>query len=915
MAGPTRVEAENALAAQRELAQSTRKLAKTQELLTRAEEAQIDLEERRSNAAARIQNEGPSARASDRLWTAEMNVRRARGLAPPRQPEAGGPVRPIAEQYRQELRSRQQAVLEAKIASPRREPDLGLGERTSPTASNLTDARRAELRARLPIMGQAGSAIDMGSAGRLPSASVGTVEEMEMRARLRARMPINEQTPAAVDMGRATPAETAEQARARKQATLDERLRKPSAPLDLSVGPAGPSSGGSEVEKRRAELRARMGIGGAAPVPVNMTPPPFQPTVRQLAARRAADEANKKAALGDEFHYEGMDVRGGSVSGKVRARDRKHAEELIAAKGHFVEQLSKIDGGDGQKKPSAQSGKGGGKGGGSDGEGGILNMLRYRGMHTVLGAHLGPMAQMGGLFGAGTAGGAGMAGAGAATTGMAMATGAMSHTAKAMEVLGNSTMTAAQKSDELARSLPVVGNLVAAFIELREAVKGTAEGMRQSKLAEPKLRLKQEEQHALAMLKGRMAHPGRTITDFGDRAEPGTTMGHEVSGHFRRAAALRGIAATPIQAPLMPVGQGYQAQLAYQEKAILHQPEVERQRAGAELEAAKKTEEDAAQRLKDLEAQGEGLKKRATLMGELATRERKAEGEPSEGAPTATVAGMQAAAGSRTKRFSQWLGETIGGSATGLARRVGINTRNKGDAANVLPTPRQVLGLDPAAERNKVGREVAGKQEQEALNAVLLNRQQIQQAITQQQEASVSVAQKESDVRKADLAIAKSKLEVLKQQIQTISAQATRVGGMSEIDKSLGLAAARHVKRHGLRATPMEMRQRAAQFAPEWLQKEQERAGLEDPATKAAKAEGFFQEGDAVKKAIEAQKIQTEVQVKISLDEAALSDRIVAALARSFEKLVANIKSEFNARLAHMEAGQGRGQNDRGNGR
>ncbi len=213
------------------------------------------------------------------------------------------------------------------------------------------------------------------------------------------------------------------------------------------------------------------------------------------------------------------------------------------------------------------------------------------------------------------------------------------------------------------------------------------------------------------------------------------------------------------------------------------------------------------------------------------------------------------------------------------------------------------------AERDKAGREQAGMQEQTALNAVLLNRKEIQAGILQQQEATNVAAQKESEVRKKDNEIAKSKLELLKQQIQTMQSQATRVGGMSEMEKAMGLAAARHVKQHGIKATPMEMRARAAQFAPEYMRAEQEKAGLEDPATRAAKAEGFFMQGDAKEKALEAQKVQTQVNVNVSLDEAQLSERIVQALERSFAKLVDNIKSEFQARSGQVEAGQRRAAN------
>ncbi len=225
------------------LAEAAKRLTERMDLLSKAEQSLAEMEQRRARAATSINvrelvtGRGPTKRQLGEIEESEMDVRRARGLAPPLQPRGGGPIPPTAGAYSQQVRGAQQELLAAKLAGPRQEPAFGLGAATGATGAANTDAERlAALRARMPIGGQAPTPIDMGrvqeeaktafpgtiSIGRQPG--TGTVEEMARREELRARMGIGGKAPVPVDMGRSEPAKTD---RERRQAALDAALNRP----------------------------------------------------------------------------------------------------------------------------------------------------------------------------------------------------------------------------------------------------------------------------------------------------------------------------------------------------------------------------------------------------------------------------------------------------------------------------------------------------------------------------------------------------------------------------------------------------------------------------------------------------------------------------------------------------------------
>jgi hypothetical protein len=223
--------------------------------------------------------------------------------------------------------------------------------------------------------------------------------------------------------------------------------------------------------------------------------------------------------------------------------------------------------------------------------------------------------------------------------------------------------------------------------------------------------------------------------------------------------------------------------------------------------------------------------------------------------------------------------------------------------------PRSLQFWVTNGRRQKATREERGREALEANRALQGNEQLIQQASLQLQERQTVAAEKESLARKTSLAVLRDQVEVLRARGQMILAETESAGRMNPLQRQIGLQALRAVKAGGRDSVTPEMLGLAEQLAPAYMRDLYARHGAKAPETEALKAEGFWRPESIEAIRTELGKVQTQVQVAINLDEAALAERIAEALRDGMTRLIASMRIQMGRELDDLRENRRRQQN------
>lgn len=179
----------------------------------------------------------------------------------------------------------------------------------------------------------------------------------------------------------------------------------------------------------------------------------------------------------------------------------------------------------------------------------------------------------------------------------------------------------------------------------------------------------------------------------------------------------------------------------------------------------------------------------------------------------------------------------------------------------------------------------------------------------QAKEADVAAQNKQAQARaELEKARARTKLqgqaETLEEGVQTAQGAGRRLGGMNQFDRAFGLQAARLVKQRGTTdGLPQEYVAAAQQFAPEYVGKLMEKAGLDSAEAKAGREEfgaADFGTADATGDSKKAQALRKELAEKEFASEAKLSASVAESgrdlggfIADTIQQMVDKAKAEI----------------------
>ncbi len=402
-------------------------------------------------------------------------------------------------------------------------------------------------------------------------------------------------------------------------------------------------------------------------------------------------------------------------------------------------------------------------------ERGGLGMLPGGGMVNRF-ADLSQMASQGGtLAGAGAIAGGIGAGLGAAAA-------AANKTAHALEILQHSGMSAASKTDALVREFVPGGE---ALVRFRDAINGTADKIRQLQWRFEERRVEQNK--GFEMEQARMGMTAQAAT------------------HAYRARAFASATPyAPVHTDRTTAGGEFQFQ---REQALLPHLNAIR-RAEAEVQAVKGAIASSEVRLRNRRTEAGDAK----VWGTEAMRQ---SGQEFRGLNSAGRFADAAGA----------LGTGLGGNrGTWSAVASGLGFTN----------PALGRGLDAAAGLwlgdNKVGVKKAADESVTAQNALLQQQELILAEINRRKDLGITLAEKESAVRKAHIGYMKAEVDFLRQQRETTAGVLERGGSMDPASQYRGLHAARMAKSyfqaHGtLQGLPQDVQNAAQPFIPDVISK------------------------------------------------------------------------------------------------
>jgi hypothetical protein len=206
----------------------------------------------------------------------------------------------------------------------------------------------------------------------------------------------------------------------------------------------------------------------------------------------------------------------------------------------------------------------------------------------------------------------------------------------------------------------------------------------------------------------------------------------------------------------------------------------------------------------------------------------------------------------------------------------------------------------PGYDRNAAGRHEAGLNLQLAGERVAQNELQIQEEVNRQKQLGLSLAEKESAIRKGNIGLAKEELSILQAKEQRLYSQRQRISGMNVVQRQMGLQALRLMKKHGYQNLPPELIAQAEAFSGAYVAKEREK--FVSAEEKTALKEGFIEKGVLNEVRKDVARVQTNVRVDVVLDEQQMARAVVDMLEPRLKHFMESIRVEHAAREAQRIA-------------
>jgi len=447
-----------------------------------------------------------------------------------------------------------------------------------------------------------------------------------------------------------------------------------------------------------------------------------------------------------------------------------------------------------------------------------------------------------------------LAGLGSAAAGIkALATG-LNAAAKAVDALGDSSLSAGQKMRKVAEALDPTG-VVAAMGALADAVSGKTEAIRKATREEA---LAQAEANANTQ-KYTASLPLRT----------------EADAVKSRAAVLANLP-TAFNAAAAPSRDTFQGDVDYQRFERRQPLEFEKAKADAELNAAREAAARAAAERQRLETEVAPASRRARQLKAEFDRDFP---EGQEQLP---------------KRRMPW------------ERSLKENLAEAGVQAALpfLPGAGQVFATTTDTSAEDAKKVSAAAEVAKSLIREKELRQQL--AAASQQEAATIKAKLEAEraQRQANLAIAKDDLAILKEKSAQVAQSATSFGSLSAVDKQAALEAAQQLKGRGYETlTPEQKAAISAAGFGQQLNFAAQQSALNDPFFQQI-SQLFGQEFDLKGLQDKELKLQAQIGVTVKTDEAELAKQLKDVLVPALEAALKNLAELAKAEVDKVKVGQ-----------
>ncbi len=425
----------------------------------------------------------------------------------------------------------------------------------------------------------------------------------------------------------------------------------------------------------------------------------------------------------------------------------------------------------------------------------------------------------------------------------------LSTAAKAVDAYGDATLTASQKVRRIAESIPVLGEVYKSAGELADALSGKTEAIRKA--------TREEAQVTATAQAGAQAF------------QASAPVRQQIAALDAKAAAFEKLPAA-FNAAAAPSRDTFEGNVAFQQFERAQPLEFEKAKAAAEVAAAQQAEADARRRRLDQQSN----------VGAAASRSDAAK----EAEKEALAAEREA---KRPGRARGALGDLFGDKAVNTAFTAAIPFKGLFESAD--------------ADKNKIN---ASSELKKKLAEELAERQKLI-AAAQQEAAAVQTTQAaEAKFRQANIALAKEKLAVLKEEEQRIAGAAASFGSLSAVDKQAALEAAQQLKGRGYDSLTPEQKQAisAAGFGQQ----------LNFAAQQSALADPFFQQisqlfGQSADLKGNQQKqldLQAQIGVDVKVDEQKLANQLRDALKPVLEELVKQLEAIAKAQADQVKVGQ-----------
>ncbi len=211
----------------------------------------------------------------------------------------------------------------------------------------------------------------------------------------------------------------------------------------------------------------------------------------------------------------------------------------------------------------------------------------------------------------------------------------------------------------------------------------------------------------------------------------------------------------------------------------------------------------------------------------------------------------------------------------------------------------------PANAGNKESLARADIGAENATVEVLSRERLLREAISREQQLGVSAAEKKRQVEQANVGILKAQIDILRQKEMTMGTAAQTLGTMNPAQRMQALMGVKMAMKMGdIGFLPPHLRGMAQQVAPGMMAKLAERSGLRSKEFGQLQDIGAVDRGDldAIRK--ERHNLETKVEVKVTIDEGALAEKIGVVLGKSLKDLVEALTARILAEVDRVKRGQ-----------